>query len=288
MALRQPTPTGQRLLEQFPEAREVRRAQRKVDIPLPATGGPVRGRRRSEVPTNQLLPVTADVIDPAVIARLALSLKDEDGIHRPVFTQFTDHYNVSPDRENISRYLQGSVKTAQPRPRTGQHEELRQYKAARRRQAFNVGDLLQREALTNRNTARIRRFGLMTTRFLFDHDREPDADALTIATDAVDDFGRSLSHHSSELLAPLGDEDLGYQITVIGTVALHDPSILRDNSDLMRLVQIEQKAREEHWGTLFDATMAHPAIGNRLTPIDREIEQDQAQELARLALLRQD
>jgi len=285
MSLRSPTRQGERILEVSPEARAARRSQRLADLASPI-GKKILGRQRSSpIDKGRLpLPIGSDVLSSETVILLAHHLRDKQPLHN----KFSSHFQVKPDRANIDAYINGGVKVNDSPPPPSQPEEVRKYFVRRRRQALHIGDQLQTEAFRNRNIARLRRYSLMTTQFLLQNERELDEAAVVHAADALQDFGQTLSERSSELLAPLGNEDLGYQITVIGAVASHDPRILGDNLDLARLVQIEQKARQEQWSELYDVTLSHPGIGDRLTKMHHADEADLQTELARMAMLRQD
>lgn len=285
MSLQKPTDLGRRILEASPEARAARRAQRKADLAPPLGGKALRGMRRSSPEDgHRLLPIGSDIITADKIEALALHL---EGNH-PVLNKFNDKYQVKPTRDAINAYISGGVKTNEPIPPPSDPKAVREYFADRRRQALTIGDQLQIEAFKNRNIARLRRYSLLTTQFLGERGRDVDSQALLNAADAVQDFGQTLSERSSELLAPIGDEDLGYQITVIGMVANHDARIITDNPELLDLVLTEQKAREEQWDELYSATLSHPDMGDRLEQLNHNDEIELQAELARMALLRQD
>jgi len=282
MPLRKPTPLGQKILEVSPEARAARRAQRITDRALPV-GRTVLGRHRSSpLEGLRLLPLPSDVIPPAIVTALAHEIHGR----QPLFDKFTKHYQVRPVRSSIEAYINGGVKV-QERPPANDPKKVREFALDRRRQVLHIGDVLQRETFTNRNIAIHRRYALMTTQFLARHDKELDPQAAVIAADAIEDFGHTLNAHSDEILRPLHNEDLGYQIIVIGAVAQYDYSIMADNLDLLRLVQIEQRAREDHWNQIYQATVAHPEIGDRLTKLNHQDEAALNVELERLASLRQ-
>lgn len=283
MALRRPTPLGEKILEVSPEARAMRVAQRIADVAMPVSKKAISNSRRRSSPMdgNRLLPPTPEVIPSETINALGRHLRDK----QPLFDKFTKGFRVKPNKENIEAYINGGVRKAGPKPDPAQTEILHGYYADRRRQALQVGDKLQREVFANRNTARLRRHALMTTRFLSSHDVPLDSAAATIATDAIVDFGHALNANVEDTLQPLHNEDLGYQIIVIGSVAEYDPTLLTDNPELLRLVQLEQKAREEYWGKLFDATV--PVLGDRLTKQHHADQHSLDAELGRLAELRQ-
>jgi len=285
MSLRTLTRLEEKILEVSPEARDARRSERLAEI-APPLGRKMLGRKRSS-PTDKdrlPLPIGSDVLAADIVVALAHHLEDK----HPLLNKFNDHYQVKPDRQHVDAYINGGVRSNEGMPTPDHPDEAREYFTKRHRQALHVGDKLQIEAFQNRNIARMRRYSLMTTQFMFQNGRAPDEPAVIHAADALQDFGHTLSENSHDLLAPLGNEDIGYQISVIGAVASHDPSILSDNPTLLRLVQIEQKAREEHWDKLFTATVSHPDIGDRLTKQHHSDEAELQAELARMALLRQD
>jgi hypothetical protein len=277
MALEEPTPEQHAHLMADPESRVGRRAQRIGERSL-ASVRHRRGRRRPEIGSIDQLPLYNTNIDASRIIALGKYLKGK----QPIFDKFTDHYRVRPTKDSIEQYVSAGNKNRRE-TRSSDHTKQREIFRSMQRQTQHQADLLQQSVLDDLNIARRRRASLHAIRFQVGHDQAFDPDAAREAADAVWDFGQGLSANK-DMLRDVHDEGLGEVIAAIGTQAMNDPEVLRQNPYLLRLTQIEQAARVEHWQAIFEATEEH-ILGDRLTVDHYKRANETELELARLDTL---
>lgn len=277
MALPEPNPEQHAHLMTDLEARDLRRAQRIGERSL-ASIHDLRGRRRSEVGSTDQLPLYDSEIDSTRIQALGKYLKGK----QPIFDKFTDHYRVKPTKDSIERYVSGANANRHV-TRADDHEKQREIFRSMQRQTQHTADLLQQNVFDDLNVARLRRASLKALQHQVRNGLPLDPDAALEAADAILDFGQGLSANK-DALRDIHDEGLGEEIAAIGTQAIDDPEILRQNPDLLRLTQIEQAARADYWQTLYEATEEHIPGSRLLTDHYRRAGEVEL-ELARLEAL---
>lgn len=273
-----PTPEEQAQLMISPEARAGRQALRLALRTLDFQGKP-RGRKRADFEGEGRLPFQfADTMPTETVTRLAQVIQPK----QPLFDKFTNHHQVRPAKWSIDEYVMAGNKNRKVKLHAVPAGERSLVKNDMRRQTQDIADKLQQAIFDDRNTARLRRYSLRTTRYLISRGLPLDAEAAKLAADAIEDFGQCLQAKSNNwVLRTVRDEDLGVQVVHIGHRAVEDPEILRQNPALLKLVQLEQKARDEFWSPRYEATQEH--LGDRLTKQDKQNGADLEAELERLA-----
>lgn len=266
-----PSPEQHELLLRSAEARAARRAVRLGAIPVnhAITN---RGRRRTSVTgEGKLLFAFTDVIPAEQIRSYALRIAKS----QPLFDQFSGSGHVDPTRESIEAYCTLPARKARIAsvPQSERHSRVQ----ALRRQSLHIGDKLLQATFEERNTARLRRAALRVFRYQLENDIPLDNNAAVIAIDAVEDFGHCVRFKANEHRAEL-DSELGSQIIQIAEISTDDPYILGQNPDLLRLAQLEQKARDEYWSLRYEAVDDYwardltTAVSQNAMRVDQEID----------------
>jgi hypothetical protein len=270
--MEQITPEQQQLLMASPEARSNRQAEKLGKRAVDFSRG-MRGRKRPELPqTEQLFPL-ADTIADDRVTRLGQKLRGQ----QPLFDQFTNHHKVKPTRDSIEQYCMGGNK--RNRRWSDDPAERQEIRKAMRRQTQNIADGLEQGMFDDLNIARLRRKSVKVTRYLIGHNLPLDKQAAIHAADAIEDFGYCLLEQP-KLLSELQEPDLAANIAHIGKRAAEDPEIMRQNPLLLRLVQIEQKARDDFWSERYP--IVEHVLGDRLTLADKANGEWVEVEIARL------
>jgi hypothetical protein len=237
------------------------------------------GRRRPAISTPDQLPFPVPrTIDPERVVLLGRSLTGQ----QPLFDEFTDHAHIDPDRRGVMLYVTGGPSAISFKGLYG--EAYDQAYARRQRQREHRKDQLQKTLFIDLATAQWRRASLDTVRRQIGSTQPLDPAAATAAADAVVDFGYTLhANYRADTVATAGDRGLAEHIIGVGNQAETDPTILADNPQLLRLTQLEQKARVEYWQPRFEASVQY--TGERL-PRDYVANQQWLQtEIERLAQL---
>jgi hypothetical protein len=272
-----PSPAEHELLISSPEARAERHAQR---IGLYAIGLG-RGKKRNYYDGEGHLPFPDELPSKEAITELGRYLR---GRH-PLFDQFTDHHKAGPHPGDIDRYCWAANKSLDERFKNEHDPKLREeIRRAMQRQSVSIGDKLQQAQFNNRNAALLRREAIATVQFQIAQGQPLDEGAIQRTADAVEDFGFCVSH-TKQIGRDLDDEDLGYKIARVGFGGLDNPDLLTANPDILRLVRIEQTARLDKWGKLFEANQEY--LGDRLTENGQTALSNVTMEVERLSGLRQ-
>lgn len=249
MAVEQPSLLRHSELLVSSEARTKRAAQKLGDLSL-GFGKKLRGRKRPEFEgPDRLLEPPPDTISINLIKALGKKLgKEKD----PLFDQFTRHNRFGLSEVSLRDYCRAESSRRKQMPTDP--NEAAEAKRADQRQPFNIRDKVQQGLFDDRNIARLRRGSLAAVQHAIRNDMPFDEAAVVNAADAIVDFGYCL-HDNPYHIRHMGKEEFAINIAHIGNAAKEDPDVLRQNPDLVRLVQIEQAKRVQYWGDRFDLTV---------------------------------
>lgn len=262
-----------------PDLRAARFAARLAELPTPKP--PIRGRKIRELGFVETLEgESIGVLHPNSVRALGRRLSGK----QPLFDKFTRHYRVyPPTEESFNYYFEGAIR--RNKKWSEDPTEQAAILADRKRQPRDVEDNLQRTVFVDRAIARQRRSAIAHIQRCVQTNQPVDPSAVIVAANAVEDFGFCLM--DKENLPKLegfrffpgqpnsgGDElggvMIGAHIAFMGQQASNNPEVLVQNPELLRLVRVEQKQRQDYWGAIYEASV--PILGDRLTDHERAID----------------
>lgn len=269
------SPEQQRLLLTSPEAMDERKARDLGKLAV-FPHRKLQGRRR----VAERNPGSFDFkLSPTIPAEQIVKLGKALGGKQPVLGKF-NRANALRDvsMEGLEKFVHGGSNRNERRPIDPNNErEKRIIRNNRRRQPEKLRTYFQRDTFEKYKTAQLSRASLDLVRKQLRRGLELDAVAVVWATQAIIDFGASLDEgeQGKEILRGVRDESLGMKIRHVGELASEDTSVLGQNPELLRLVQLEQASREAFWGERYQLstevidrdrlTVPHHENGNAIT-----------------------